>query len=270
MSSFRDTSAFHGTQVFGEWIWDDSLVEYRLFKGSAYVNRDSPILLDMGLFTGPEALGLAQQQLTNLGVPSVFHPTTFHYENVSGDSSGFEGFNLVWNSPLPEWRFGYTRFQAKIHSQGNLVLDPGDIRNPLELTLHIHPAQIYSAEYTKDEWKITYEKMTIDLKMNNQTPFFRNSYFQVNRQMNSSMEMALVFSRIQTNIDADTDTNPYDHGTYLNDKGITIRKELQENWSLKLEYHRMEGTASIRRVLNPDLRNQKDWEMFLVKTTINF
>jgi hypothetical protein len=59
---------------------------------------------------------------------------------------------------------------------------------------------------------------------------------------------------------------------YQQDVALTLRFDLTQNWILKAEAHAMHGTAGLDMTLNgaPKDELQKDWAVFLLKTTAYF
>jgi hypothetical protein len=68
-------------------------------------------------------------------------------------------------------------------------------------------------------------------------------------------------------------TPPVGRAAYQHDLSVTLRFDLNPYWILKVEGHRMHGTAGLTSSLNDNASLSsltKDWGVFLVKTTAYF
>ncbi|MEP7052522.1 MAG: hypothetical protein ABJB12_19300 [Pseudomonadota bacterium] len=66
---------------------------------------------------------------------------------------------------------------------------------------------------------------------------------------------------------------PLGRGAYQHDLAVSLRFDVNPNWIVKVEGHRMHGTAGLSSSLNdnaPTSSLTKDWGLFLIKTTAYF
>jgi hypothetical protein len=66
---------------------------------------------------------------------------------------------------------------------------------------------------------------------------------------------------------------PLGRAAYQHDLGVTLRFDINSNWILKVEGHRMHGTAGLLSSLNDNASLSsltKDWGVLLLKTTAYF
>lgn len=71
----------------------------------------------------------------------------------------------------------------------------------------------------------------------------------------------------------DGSNGPERRNNYQHDIAVTTRYDITENWLVKLEGHFKRGTLDVSPALNynqPNLTAQRDWGVFLIKTTAYF
>jgi hypothetical protein len=59
------------------------------------------------------------------------------------------------------------------------------------------------------------------------------------------------------------------HNAWLKDLAFTLRVDVRQNWLVKAEVHRFDGTSNLTAAENPDPL-EPEWTLFAVKTTFHF
>jgi len=99
-------------------------------------------------------------------------------------------------------------------------------------------------------------------------------YGMVSYRINDLIAVGTYFSKYYGNSN-DKDGDLYvargmqDYRAWQDDLAIFASLNINESWLVKVEYHDMSGAGALYDSLNPD-GMEEDWNMFTLKTTINF
>ncbi|PCJ18196.1 MAG: hypothetical protein COB02_11450 [Candidatus Cloacimonadota bacterium] len=182
-------------------------------------------------------------------------------------------WGVVWNTQLEGLRIGYSTFEPDIDINAKVQV----IGNQYTFYDFTEPFKIVSLEYVLDDfWTYTYEHLSyaVDtVTAKGRKPFLKvqSYYHQVTYMTESNYEFGLIRS-VGYN---DTYTGKKAIDLYTKDLGFTVRTDIQDNVTLKLEYHKMSGTGELRPLLNSTLPTSannlgKNWDMFMAKVTYKF
>jgi hypothetical protein len=127
-----------------------------------------------------------------------------------------------------------------------------------------------SLEYSWDEYVFTHERRiheaSLTVPVLNQTESMDNLgyYTKLNYRIDDKLSTSLYASKFYEN--AHQDTNPRD---YQKDVCLSFKYDIKWNYSVKLEYHDLEGSNQCYNHLNPS-GFDKDWNLIALKATISF
>ncbi len=273
--TFRDNFAFNGVVLQGDQPLLEGLLDFKLFRGGFNMADDAPGMQDLSRFFGPFFLQATQAQMTQAGVPQAFQPNRYSSQNLWGKPTEIQGFRFVWSSANQDWRMGYSEFSAGSEINGEILLSPGAIRLPFSAPLRINKFSILSAEYNWNRFKATFERLDNKMNLAGNSLIMEGYYHQLEYRLDETKELSFSYSQFYPFVEKGKGSGwappgfP-DHRSYQTDRGLSLRVDLNNHAVLKLEYHWMNGTAQLREVLNPIWQDQRNWEMFLIKTTIKF
>ena len=241
---YRDISLMKGLELHGEIpIGENNSIEYRLAKGNMDFDKGATFLLDIK---------------NDLGNPA----------SVDMNINGFTSYGLVWNTWIEGLRLGLTSTEYDV--------DINATARPYILFDNTRNWEVASLEYTQNQWTYSFERLTahFDQVFLGQTrPHWdiQSDYHQIIYRYNEKYEFGVV----KTSEHNKTFENKSLIDQYLDDLGFTVRIDLTEDWTLKLEYHDMKGTNPLRALLNPTLPTPtnnlgENWDMFMAKVTYKF
>lgn len=180
------------------------------------------------------------------------------------------GTRVLWESPNRAIRTGVSVQQLRIES--DLTLG-----SSTALTLSL-PATLYvgSLEYSKEKWQISaeYSRWYIDLQSSKPSLYSSTStiseryYLMSNYYLSETVSLGSYYSYYisDTAKNATRDNQQHDWALYT-------RKDITNNWLLKLEGHYFYGTAALSSTLNGGQSTSslhKNWMGLFLKTTVTF
>jgi len=94
-------------------------------------------------------------------------------------------------------------------------------------------------------------------------------YGQIGYRFSNWFETCMYYSEYfpDTN-DREGKNKDVSYEGWQKDLSLTLRFDLTQRWLVKLEAHRMDGVALIR--VDTDQSKERDWELFMLKTTFQF
>ncbi|ETR73920.1 MAG: hypothetical protein OMM_06643, partial [Candidatus Magnetoglobus multicellularis str. Araruama] len=165
--------------------------------------------------------------------------------------------------------------------KGTLAMFAG---SPLEAEVDNVLAFMHSVELSIDRLVIMmeYYNYTYDIKLKipDSLTLFDNDFFTIGYYANmvyrfsDMIETGIYYSVLQDNGwdpsgDRFAQKGEQRHQTWLKDLSLSIRFDLNDSWTFKLENHWMNGTAFLMHAHNPDKRYAlgQYWQMFAAKMT---
>lgn len=192
--------------------------------------------------------------------------------NVNGENdydTNYTG-SFWWETPLEGLRAGY----SFLHVQAKAPLIFGGVlETDLEYTVLY---QILSAEYIWENLIVTTEYLERETKStllgneandNSQAYYVSTSY-----AFNDLFTLGIYYSvYYQNKDDKDGTALTINHMAWQKDLALTLRFDINEYWVFKVEGHRVDGTANVLGIDNPDNNYSKsDWNYFAAKASFSF
>lgn len=241
----------------------------------------TPILLPQSLysitsrdfllaFAGAEVYG--RVELNQWGeLEYNFYGGTIHTdadENVESlDVPYIYGARALWVSPARKLRLATSAQTLKLDT--TLTLNGSELSFKLPATLTVLSLEY---QFERSLFALEYGLWFTSIKNSSNTTLFANGrsisergYAMYNYQLTTDLNIGSYYSIQYSDRDKRKarDQRQFDLALYL-------RFDITENWLIKFEGHHMDGSA----VLDPSLNNgksrtqlEKDWNVFLVKTT---
>jgi hypothetical protein len=212
-------------------------LDYRLYGGTIYIPTPAP---------PPGTV------ITNFGVPYIV------------------GGRLLWETPIDGLRTGVSAQVLRLDTAYGLptgvpVLD-------LRFLFHLWVASI---EFARDDLLLAAEYGRWRANIDSDTPTFE-SVTQTNERFYAMGSYRIApwftpgayYAGFYPKVD-----DRHGRDAYLHDIAATLRFDLGPAWILKLEGHFLRGTAELDPKLNENktpAMMEKDWALFLAKTTVYF
>jgi hypothetical protein len=196
------------------------------------------------------------------------------------------GGRLMWLTPLPGLQVGgslqalrYDVSYAFLPEVTQILVTAGlapagfDGRGSLQFPIKLW---VLSAEYAIGDLLLAaeYGRWSADLKSSQPTlipdggPVNERFYAMGSYRITPWFTPGIYYSGYYENMDKRNGRE-----NYQQDLAATLRFDLTPNWLLKLEAHLMRGTAALEPNLNDNKERkdlERDWGMFLIKTTAYF
>jgi hypothetical protein len=282
--------------LYNEYADADSSRLSILMPQSVYPLRDRTALLSQTGFSlyGTQAIGGAgeleyQAWLGTLNVPA----NALELSGASLDAVNTRyvtGAQLFWRPPVDGLRLGGTYLRASIDF--DVTFDPANIALLImlgvvpadydgKLRISQRPARVWvaSAELVRDDWVFAAEYSRWYTRQSTTLPTVIPTV-----ESDSERFYVLIARRIcawelggyyaVTHADAndrqarDAMRFPIRHTGFQRDLAATVRYDVNEYWTWKLEGHFIDGTAELKASVNPDPKRY--WGLFLFKTTVTF
>ncbi len=193
-------------------------------------------------------------------------------------------FHFEWRPKLEGLRLAYTQAKTDLNWKGKFMTGLAAVGFPsvlsVDVDMDIAPYSVFGAEFAKNNWTFTYETLKADLKLKPatggpSTKLVSGGYYgQVAYRFNNHWEAAGYVSKYTADKN-DPGGKKYMAGGlpgyygWQKDNCLAIRWDINQSWSVKLEYHDMNGTAACYRFYNKGTMKE-NWNMVALKTTYNF
>ena len=213
-----------------------------------------------------------------------------YMENLSGGLFSVTDINvddayvgsLQWNTPLEGLRVGGSIFNLSFKSDIKTVAAFGSAPIGTDLVMDTDDMTFYvlSAEYTWDNLVLAAEYLNQKAKslIQNISPETTQEsegyYVSAAYRFTDWLELGTYYSvYYPDNDDKNGDKlkaqGSPDFGAWQKDLALTTRFDINDYWTIKLEGHRVNGTAQVLASENPDGVDE-DWYLFAAKLTFNF
>jgi len=248
----RDSWQAHwGGELYGNLYFDGwGDLDYQLFAGKIDYTDDSPA--------------------TRATAEIVLRNNRTNDQNLATDELTMEnnyvyGGALFFNPPVDGLRSSLTF----------LSLDDATWINSIAVSsLHIRAKIVASLEYSWKKFNITgeYSEMNrIQKQFGNTTldGWSRAWYLLLSYSPVAPLTFSLFYDdyyRLKDNDEPVGVRNPY---PWRKDFAVAVRYDISENWTLKGEYHTLDGTAFYMNYFNPD-GTERYWQYATMKLTFNF
>lgn len=266
--SRRDsTLSYIGGGIYGNVStgpWGD--VDYHFFTGE----NDYPDNSILAQATVNSLNSLIKKNNANQGKPNYNPLIPSSLNSHKRESEELYGGALVYNTALDGLRLGFSLLTAK-----SAVYVNGD-STPLTVS-KVKSKFVLSLEYAWSDWMFVSEYGETDRKTTNAGVVTMNGpaqswYVMLNYAPFERWTFSALydeFYRLKDDKDGSSRLQSPDYYGWRKDIGIAARYDLAENWTLKAEYHNVDGAAMQMNVLNPD-GVDRYWNYFVGKISFSF
>ena len=238
------------------------------------ISSDSPWA---GYFTDSVLLNMGTQQ----GQPDLYTRESFNMDNKY-----HAGGAVVWNTPRKNLRASIT--YNRLVADALLRTDNPQLRS-FEAEIHLQHYICLSLEYSGPKWSATVEYMNArfktDLLLPGANSVIRESegyYVMINRRIKERFDVFAYQSIYYPNTKdrsgetyellaaATGNTSLYPSALgWQKDTCVGIRYDLNHNWTLKSEYHYIDGVGQLYPADNLD-GFKRHWNLFTIKASYAF
>ena len=238
-------------------------LEYQAYYGEVNFPEDS------GQAQGMRALGTKMAAKAGRSVVAFESDNRYVY-----------GGALIYSPPVEGLRLGVSYFTGKSEFDFKLRNRDGSIFRA-EATGNNKDFIVYSAEYARERWQISAEYMesTADrVVFGNDIPGGRSQggYVQVCYRLIDPVVIYALYDVFYADKD-DRDGSELeargelDYLGWRKDFGLGLRWDVNDNWVLKAEWHKVDGAALQLPIFNPPPEGVKrDWYYYVLKASYNF
>jgi len=272
-----DYHAFYGTIDFP----DDALLNDALTNNATFTLRT-----EVGPDLVPVAPGSTPQQKQG------FVMNNLYAKNLEIDNDYIAGGAVVLNTAVEGLRFGlsYLRVKNDLDFNSVISIDPLDYGDPalylagsgLSGTLTNESTWVGSVEYVLGNLALAAEYAETDREQTfagytGQDATSQSYYLMASYTFLEKFTLSLLYDVFYSDKDdkdgkdfAATSPARRDFFSWRKDFGIGLRYDVNANWTLKAEYHDVNGTALFMTVLNDPADLEEDWEYAAFKVSYNF
>jgi hypothetical protein len=239
--------------------------DYHMFYGSVSHTEDAPYIWQI-------------QNVLNWGVAG----SGAYASDTRLDTESFYGGRMIWNTPLKGLRLAgsYAYLKANMDTMLNIPLSqPSHLYGRMELT----GGFFLSLEYVLGDLTISseYMELPVDIFINTQgqdmlmsDEVMQGYYVMVSYLFGDKFTLTFLYDHFYADKD-DKDGlgaiavgNPaYFH--WQKDMAVGLRFDVNFNWTIKLEWHRIDGLSKSYIFSDPMGLTQK-WNMIVAKCSFNF
>ncbi|MBD5782153.1 hypothetical protein IEN85_21825 [Pelagicoccus sp. NFK12] len=260
---YRDFSAsVDGASIYGNFQAGNHSFEYTAYHGE----------IDLAKESGVAAYALGE--IARGGIQGA------NLDDISANTNS--GVQLWWYTPLSGLRLGssYTYYDEFTFDVSGTIPHPQFGPLPLRIETIANANQSrFSAEYFLGDWTFVSEYNTIKIKSTDRNTVagvpeeWRQSqskgyswYLSASRRFLDKFEAGLTYAKFVNN--EKRTSNPVD---YQKDTQFSLRYNATDFWTLKAEFHMMDGTNRLFNQLgqNPGPLDSK-WNLIATKSTFTF
>lgn len=287
MEDYRQfISAYDGGSIYGNLPLKKGSIEFEFAFGGASADADSMVAKDwFGQFAN------AYNGFVNASAAPL--PAGVSLARAAGMNAEVDPKNglsggLVFSNLIEGLRFGATRtvfgvdmketylYQPAFNPATNALVNPGFVAQMSSETRY-KSIDVGSLEYTKNRFTFAAELMaahgqtdtTISSTLGG-APFFFSStatvegkYAMVDYRHNEKFSWCLYRGEYY----ADRDNKSWQN--WQKDTCLSVRYNINADWSVKLENHWMDGVGLVQRSINQGPL-ERDWNLMALKATYNF
>lgn len=209
---------------------------------------------------------------------------------VDADTKYVTGAQLYWETPIYGLRVGGTYLRASIDFHVSLDptavaaliaagLVPPDFDGKVVISQRPDWLWIASAEYARGDWLLaaeysrwyTHQQSTLPDLLPTFDDKTERFYALASRrwcQLELGTYYSVVFADPDDRHGHDVTRFAKPYYAWQRDAAVTLRYDVNDYWSWKVEAHLIDGTADLYQAENPD--PQRYWGLFLFKTTVTF
>jgi len=234
-------------------------IDYQLFYGETNFPDDATPLIGFKKLASMNSGGLA---VIGLDVNN-------HY---------FRGGSLVYNTPLEGLRVGASTFECETEFTFSFS-DNSSGKGRVSM----NPFYVASLEYANQHLMLSSEFMEFDLErtiLGNDMGVVTSQgyYVLLTWYLNNQWSVSALYDVFYNDKDDKDGANWVamglpDYLGWRKDAGLGVRYDVNSNWTLKAEYHVVDGAGMDLALYNPATpmgQLEQDWEYYAVKASFNF
>lgn len=236
-------------------------LEYQAYYGQVNFPEDS------GQAQGMRALGAK--------MASRMGKKVAEYES---DNRYVYGGAMIYSPPLDGLRLGITYFTGKSEFDFKLTGPNGNLEHT-RATGHNEDFIVVSAEYAWEGWLFCIEYMEFTANrvvFNKEIPGGRSQggYIQASYQLFDPLTIYALYDVFYANKDDRSGEEFAAQGqpdflAWRKDLGAGLRWDVNDNWVLKAEWHKIDGASLQLPLFNPK-EVERDWQYYVLKASYNF
>lgn len=258
--------AYSGIGLYGKLNIGAGSLNYHLFTGTVNHPSDAPYLMQI-------------RNAVNRGIAQ----TGMSISPLEMDTQLFYGGRLIWNTPINGLRLGGSYAYLKAKYKGNLTIP---MSNPVTLfgSMKLKKFFLLSGEWAIGNFTITTEYMELpplihldlfgeNILLTEETQ--QGWYIMGSYVFGDKLMLYAYYDRFLSDKDDPEGNNTVLMGLenffgWQKDIVIGARYDINFNWTVKLEWHFMDGVAK-SAVFFPDLLHaEQKWHMLALKMSYNF
>ena len=283
--------AYQGAGVYGNLpLGPIGDVDYHGYYGSINFSDDA-LLYDALKQNGTLSLrtNLVQTYAPIVGQPTAAsYASTLSITNLDIENDYIAGGSLILNTALDGLRFGFSYLKVKndLAFTVNKSLDPTNTSlspGVLEGSLENKSTFVGSAEYILGNWMFAGEYSETDRTQTYNglvgTDATSQSYYGlIAYTFFDKLTLSALYDVYYSDKDdkdgtafvAASPSGRKDFFTWRKDFGIGVRYDVNPNWTLKAEYHAIDGAGLFMTVVNDPADLEKNWDYYALKASFNF
>lgn len=200
------------------------------------------------------------------------------------------GGSVIWNTPVEGLRTGASFLTVKNDIKYNLnksATNPADLNGSSTSysgKLENKTTYVVSAEYAVGDFIFAgeYSEMTRNQVFDRYAAVKESTsqsyYGMVTYSILQNLSCSLLYDVYYSDKDdkdgkkfvASAPTQRKDFMTWRKDLGLGVRYDVDKNWTLKAEYHYIDGAGLFMGVVNNANQTQKYWDYVALKASVNF
>ncbi len=252
--------AYQGVGIYGNLALNAAGdLDYHVFYGTTNMPDDALMFKTVRNSFNRISTGSGGQQVTA----------------VDEDDSTYYGGALVYNTPLDGLRLGVSYLSSENNFKATFT-NGATADGQLEIDNHF----VLSLEYIQDYFGLMAEYMEMTTSQNflSVTTTEKNPqawYLMLHWYATEQLTFSVLYDVRYADKD-DKDGNSFvamgmpDFLGWRKDAGLGARYDVSENWTLKTEYHKVEGNELFTTVIDTASTLEKNWDYFAFKATFNF
>jgi len=265
-------------------------LDYQGYYGSINFSDDA-LLYDALKQNGTLSLrtNLVQTYASTIGQPAAAsYASTLSITSMDLQNDYIAGGSLTLNTALDGLRFGVSYLKVKNNftftvnkslDPTNTALAPGVLDGSLENKSTVVGSVEYllgnwtfAAEYSETDRTQTYNGL-VGLDATSQSYYGLIAYTFFDKLTLSALYDVYYSDKDDkdgTAFVAASPTNRKDFFTWRKDFGVGVRYDVNPNWTLKAEYHDVNGAALFMTVVNDPADLKENWNYYALKASFNF
>jgi len=186
----------------------------------------------------------------------------------------FRGGSLIYNTPLEGLRIGASTFECETEFNFTFSDNSRD-----KGRVSMNPFFVASLEYANQHMMLSSEYMEFDLErtiVGNTIPDVTSQgyYVLLTWYLSEKWSLSALYDVFYNDKDNKDGVGlPVDYLAWRKDAGFGVRYNVNDNLTLKTEYHVIDGTGMDLGLYNLDTpadQLEQDWDYFVVKASFNF